>query len=496
MDAQTMIVLVLVLVLVFFMVLIGTLTFVINRRYYRQGLQTSLEMVSALKAEKQQLQTQLMDEQNQVKSLLSAKAALESGHTLQSQQILKDRETIETLHNKLNQASKDTTILKGDIREQQVKLNAEKDKLKELKHQFEQQKTDLKNQFKLVSKEIIKEGQQTLNAQNKESVGTLIEPLQKKIDDFQKRVNEVHTETIKGNTSLEKEISKVMQIGLKMSDEATNLTSALKGSSQQRGAWGEAQLERTLEMSGLIENTHYEKQASFRDQNGDHKRTDYLIKLPGKKHIVIDSKVSLLAYDRAVSAETELDQKQAMKEHVKSVKNHIDDLASKDYINLIGVHSPGFILLFMPIEPSFIEALKYNKDLFTYGFDKNIVLVSHTTLIPILRTVANLWMLEQSNSEAREISQKAGDVYNSVCIVANRLKGLGTTLNAAKNKYNDCVTAITGHQGLHGKVERFTQLSNKVSKQMPVLESVHFEYETHSLDMQPSTISIVSEEDK
>ena len=178
MDAQTM------LVLLFSMALIGSLSFVINRRYYRQGLQTSLEMVLELKAEKQQLQTLLMDEQNQVKSLLSAKAALESGHALQSQQILQDRETIEILRNKLNQANEDATVLEGGIREQQVKLDAEQDKLRELKNQFEQQKTDLKNQFKLVSKEIIKEGQQTLNAQNKESVGTLIEPLQKKIDDF------------------------------------------------------------------------------------------------------------------------------------------------------------------------------------------------------------------------------------------------------------------------------------------------------------------------
>jgi DNA recombination protein RmuC len=172
-----------------------------------------------------------------------------------------------------------------------------------------------------------------------------------------------------------------------------------------------------------------------------------------------------------------------MLEHVKAVRRHIDDLASKDYTNLVGIRSPSFVLMFMPIEPAYIEALKNNKDLFEYGYKKNIVLVSHTTLIPILRTVSNLWMMERSNTEAREISEKAGDIYNQVCIVAERLQKLGGTLNTASNHYNDTVKALAGKQGLHGKVERFGQLSAKVSKTMPAIEAGHREFETERLSM-------------
>jgi DNA recombination protein RmuC len=268
-----------------------------------------------------------------------------------------------------------------------------------------------------------------------------------------------------------------------MSDEASNLTSALKGDSQQRGAWGEAQLRRTLEMSGLVEDAHFETQSSFKDLEGKQKQTDYIIKLPDDKHIIIDSKVSLVAYDKAISADTPEGYSVAIEQHVKSVKKHIDDLASKDYTNLVGMRSPSFVLMFMPIEPAYIDALKSNKELFGYGYDKGIVLVSHTTLLPILRTVANLWMMERSNAEAREISDRAGDIYNQVCLVAERLHKLGGTLNTVSNHYNQTVTALVGQQGLHGKVERFSQLSSKVSKTMPKLEPSHIDFESERLGL-------------
>ncbi len=229
-------------------------------------------------------------------------------------------------------------------------------------------------------------------------------------------------------------------------------------------------LKRTLEMSGLIEDDHFEKQTAFRDEEGKRKLTDYLVKLPDGKHIVIDSKVSLAAYDRAVSAETEELMNQALHEHANAVKAHIDDLSGKDYSSLVGVRSPSFVLMFMPIEPAYIEALKYEKDLFAYGYERNVVMVSHTTLIPILRTVANLWMLDRSNREARELGEKAGDIYNQVCKVAERLGKLGNSLTAASNHYNETVTSLVGRQGLHGKVDRFNQLSAKASKSMPALE--------------------------
>ena len=349
--------------------------------------------------------------------------------------------------------------------------------------QFEQQKKQLTQEFENLANRIFEEKKRDFNQNNQQSMEHLLKPFREQIESFQKRVNDVHSETQRGNTLLEAEIKKVLDIGLKMHDDAHNLTRALKGDSQQRGAWGEAQLERTLQMSGLVEDAHYEKQSSFKDAENRNRQTDYIIKLPDDKHIIIDSKVTLNAYDQLIAAETDEQQNQALDEHVQVVKKHIDDLSAKDYSNLIGMRSPSFVLMFMPIEPAYIEALKHHKDLFDYGYKKNIILVSHTTLIPILRTVANLWMLDRSNREAREISEKAGDIFNQVCLVAERLQRLGGTLSTVSNHYNNTVKALVGQQGLYGKVERFGTLSSKVTKKLPELEPLHTDYETERLQI-------------
>ncbi len=379
----------------------------------------------------------------------------------------------------LSESEKSNLKLKGDLQKEHELSTQKLD-------QFEQNRKQLKIEFENLAGKILDEKTKTFSHNSQASIETLLKPFRDQIEGFQKRVNEVHSDSIKGNSAIEAEIKKVLEAGLKIGDDAKNLTSALKGDSQKRGGWGEAQLERTLEMSGLISGAHFEKQSSFKDADGKRKQTDYLVNVPGGKQIIIDSKVSLVAYDRVVAAETPTTLNLALAEHASSVKRHIDDLSGKDYTNLIGMHSPSFVLMFMPIEPAYIEALKYEKDLFNYGYERNIVLVSHTTLIPILRTVANLWMIERSNKEAREIGEKAGDIFNQVCEVANRMKKLGGSLSAASNHYNLTLTAIAGRQGLHGKVERFNQLSNKVSKSMPELEPLHN-------DLNHETIELVAE---
>ena len=368
---------------------------------------------------------------------------------------------------------------------QALKIELEKDRqMSEQKlAQFEENRKQLKVEFENLAGKILDEKTKLFSQSNQSSIETLLKPFREQIESFQKRVNDVHAESIKGNVSLESEIKKVLEVGLKIGDDAQNLTSVLKGDSQKRGAWGESQLEKTLEMSGLLVGTHFEKQATFKDAEGRRKHPDYLINLPDGKQILIDSKVSLVAYDKVVAADTPEIQNLALSEHAAAVKRHIDDLSGKDYTNLIGVRSPSFVLMFMPIEPAYIEALKHEKDLFLYGYEKNIVLVSHTTLIPILRTVANLWAMERSNKEVREISEKAGDIFNQVCEVANRLQKMGASLGAVTSHYNSTLTALVGRQGLHGKVERFSQLSSKVSKTMPKLEPLHQDIKQEGLEM-------------
>ena len=436
-----------------------------------------------------QLKDKLANEGKHAQSLQSAEREVRE-QLVDVKQTLKERENaILGLQERLHQVDNEHTELKTTLQKRE-------EHFQEQLGQLADAKKTLAQEFENLANKIFDEKGKAFTQSSQIGIDSLLKPFREQIEGFQKRINEVHDVSVQGSAQLNAEIRKVLEIGLNMSKEANNLTSALKGDSQQRGAWGEAQLRRTLEMSGLIEEAHYEVQSSFKDAEGKHKQTDYLIKLPDGKHIIIDSKVSLVAYDRAVAAESPEAYQLAMAEHLKAVRKHIDDLASKDYINLIGMHSPSFVLMFMPIEPAYIEALKHNKDLFEYGYNKGIVLVSHTTLIPILRTVSNLWMIERSNTEAREISEKAGDIYNQVCLVAERLSSLGGTLNTASNHYNNTVKALVGKQGLYGKVERFNKLSAKASKTLPQLDAMHMDFEQDRLSLivealeEPGTIAI------
>ena len=256
---------------------------------------------------------------------------------------------------------------------------------------------NLKKEFENLANRIFEDKGKSFTSTSQASLEALLKPFREQITGFQTRINEVHSESLRGNTILEKEIQKVLEVGLEMNSQASNRTEALNA-------------------------------------------------------------------------------------HAQAVRNHIDDLASKNYANLPGIGSPDFVLMFMPIEPAYIEAMKHNKDLFNYGYKKGVIMVSHTTLMPILRTVANLWMIEQGNREAKEISSRAGDIYNQVCLVAERLNKLGNTLRTANNHYNETVTGLVGKQGLHGKIERFQHLSTRASKEMVSLEPIHDEIENDRLD--------------
>ncbi|HIE6587254.1 TPA: DNA recombination protein RmuC [Pseudomonas aeruginosa] len=427
-----------------------------------------------LHTDRDRLKDGLADEGKRAKALETAERDVRS-------QLLETKEALSQQVRSFNELQERLSTLSSEHTELKTTLQKREEHFQEQMAQLADTRKSLTQEFENLANKIFEEKGKTFTQTSQTSIDGMLKPFREQIEGFQKRINEVHDASLQGNTSLNAEIRKVLEIGLQMSKEANNLTSALKGDSQQRGAWGEAQLRRTLEMSGLIEEAHYEVQSAFKDAEGRSRQTDYLIKLPDGKHIIIDSKVSLVAYDRAVSAESPEECQLAMTEHVKAVRKHIDDLASKDYTNLVGMRSPSFVLMFMPVEPAYIEAMKHNKDLFEYGYKKGIVLVSHTTLIPILRTVSNLWMIERSNAEAREISEKAGEIYNQVCTVAERLGKLGGTLNTVSNHYNDTVKALAGKQGLYGKVERFNKLSAKVSKTLPALEPTHMDFENERL---------------
>ncbi|MBL6703377.1 MAG: DNA recombination protein RmuC [Pseudomonadales bacterium] len=325
----------------------------------------------------------------------------------------------------------------------------------------------LRLEFEKTAQALVSQGERALSTRNQESLDQILKPLSQKIDGFQSRVNQVHTDLTGQNAALKTQIKQLHDVGQEMSSEANNLTQALKGDKKLVGNWGETQLERTLELAGLRRGEHYEAQQAFKGDDGQRLLPDFVIYLPQKKHVVIDSKVSLVDYERAITAEDDGARSQHLTAHANAVKRHIDQLSDKDYGNLAGLQSPDFVLMFMPVEPAYIEIMRTQRDLFNYGYRKNVILVSHTTLMPILRTVANLWMVERSNAEAQEISDRAGDIFNAVCLVAERLEGVGASLSQTTKRYNETVKSLVGRQGLHGKVDRFQSLSTRVTKAFP-----------------------------
>lgn len=373
--------------------------------------------------------------------------------------------------------------LDNELTELQAIHNEKLASFLEMKVSFEDSKKQLKTEFQNLANQILEEKGKTFAQNSQSSLDAMLKPFRDQIDGFQKRVNQVHDETLRGNVSLSSEIKRVLEAGMKISSEANTLATALKGDKKTTGNWGEVQLERTLQLAGLAPGDHYEAQAHFKDGQGNNRHPDFVIKLPDLKHLVIDSKVSLVDYDRAIAADTDAETQAALDAHVKAVRNHIDDLSKKDYSNLVGMRSPSFVLMFMPIEPAYIEAMKHNKDLFDYGYQRNVIMVSHTTLMPILKTVANLWMVARSNQQAHELSARAGEIYNQVVVVAERLKKLGSNLDTVSRQYNETVKAVAGQQGLYGKTSRFNELSSKANKTMPALEPLHADFENERLEL-------------
>lgn len=353
----------------------------------------------------------------------------------------------------------------------------------QMKAELEFSRDRLKSEFELLASEVLRQREQHFQSSNRESMTLLLQPLREQLQAFQQRVNQVHDESLKGNVSLNSEVRRLAEVGLQMSREAENLARALKGDKKVTGNWGEVQLERSLELAGLERGVHYEAQARFRTDDGEQRIPDFVLKLPDGKHVVLDSKVSLVAYDKAVAAESPEVLRAALDDHVRAVRHHMDDLGGKNYSGLPGMQSPNFVLMFMPIEAAYIEALRHDSQLFDYGCRKNVILVSHSTLMPVLKTVSNLWMIARSNEQAQLLADRAGEIYNQVALVAERLKKLGEGLDAVSRQYNSTVTAVAGQQGLHGKVTRFKELSAKANRRMPDLQPLAADIENERLGL-------------
>ncbi|AZE50326.1 DNA recombination protein RmuC [Pseudomonas chlororaphis] len=369
----------------------------------------------------------------------------------------------------LERASKEAELRRLDA--QAASLNAE---LREQQESHQQRLSDLQGsrdelraQFAELAGKIFDEREQRFAENSQQRLGQLLDPLKERIQSFEKRVEESYQAEARERFSLGKELERLQQLNLRLSDEATNLTRALKGQKTQ-GNWGELILERVLEHAGLEKGREYQTQVSLKGPDGERFQPDVLIMLPGDKQVVVDSKVSLTAYQQFVAADDEVIGQAALKQHVLSLRNHVKGLAGKDYKRLEGLHSLDFVLLFVPIEAAFSAALQAEPNLFQEAFDRNIVIVSPTTLLATLRVIDSLWKQERQSQNAREIAERAGWLYDKFVLfiqdldeVGNRLQQLDKAYSAARNKLTE------GRGNLVSRSEQLRLLGARASKSLP-----------------------------
>lgn len=344
--------------------------------------------------------------------------------------------------------------------------------------QTEQQLQELSRNFELLSKRFLDEKGQLLLERNQGSLEQVLKPFRERLDYFQQRINELHGQSLQGHSVISEQIKQLLSAGMQIGEEAQALTRALKGDKKALGNWGELQLELALQQAGLEKDRHYKTQVAFRTENGQRVLPDLLLHLPDDKEIIVDSKVSLVDYQAAIeAAESEEQAQQFLLRHVRAVRNHVDDLSAKNYSQLPGLNTPGFVLLFMPIESAFIAALKADDTLYNYAYNKNVIMTSPTTLLPLLKTIAYLWMRSDSHEQAIALGDEAMAIYNQAALVAQHMIKLGQTLDTSTRQFNQMARSFAGQQGVTTKLERFNRLSAKASKEMPELRELELKTE-------------------
>jgi len=338
------------------------------------------------------------------------------------------------------------------------------EKLQENKAEVSKLQEKFTKDFEILANKILEEKSSKFTEQNKENLKTILNPLQEKIQTFEKKVEDTHKESIDYHAALRQQILGLKDLNMQMSKETLNLTKALKGDSKIQGNWGELVLERVLEKSGLEKDSEYFVQQSFINNEGKRILPDVVIHLPDDKKMIIDSKVSLTAYEQYINADDESEKEQAIKEHVNSLKRHIEQLSEKNYQDIYQIESPDFVLLFVPIEPAFAVALNNDNQLYNKAFEKNIVIVTPTTLLATLRTIDSMWNNEKQQKNAIEIAIQAGRLYDQFVNLTNDLIKVGNQLKTVQGSYDSSMKKLTGAGNLIKKVESIKKLGAKGSK--------------------------------
>jgi len=360
-------------------------------------------------------------------------------------------------------------------------LLIEKNRLAKAEEQFKAQRERLTDQeksiieiqqkfqleFQNVANKLLDEKSKSFIEVNRTNLDILLNPLKENIKAFEEKVDKVYNMEAAERNTLKGVITQLMELNKMISSEAQNLTKALKGDSKKQGNWGEVILERVLERSGLVKDREYRIQASLSDPDGNRLQPDAIIDLPDEKHLIVDSKVSLIAYERLVNCETEDERKLFSKAHVESIRNHVLNLSSKNYHDLYQVNSPDFVLLFVPIESSFSIAVQLDAELFSDAWDKRVVIVSPSTLLATLRTIASIWKQERQNRNVLEIARLSGVMYDKFVGFVGDMEGIGKNIKLSQNAYDNAFSKLVeGNGNLTVTADKIKKLGAKANKQI------------------------------
>jgi len=393
------------------------------------------------------------DQQIQLKLEIERSEKLTQELASLNDEVIKEREEIIRLNNQ-------NATLRANYQNLKERLEEQKGELTQLQKKFSLE-------FKNLANEIFEEKSKKFTDQNKSNLHELLGPLGEKLSDFEKKVEQTNKESLERSTALREQILGLRELNDKMTKEASNLAKALKGDVKAQGNWGEIILERILEESGLEKNREYHVQETFQTEIGKRLRPDVIIKLPENKNIVVDSKVSLTAYEKYMSAENEEDKAAHLKAHLLSLRAHVKGLAEKNYHQLFDGGSLDYVLMFVPIESAFALMYQSGENLYNEAHEKSIIIVSPTTLIATLRTISSIWKHEYQNRNALEIARQGGALYDKFKAFVDDLMEVGRSLDKSKQQYSQAMNKLVdGKDNLIRKTERLKELGSKTSKSM------------------------------